>query len=64
LTRREIDGVPFGEDGKLLGMLVDLGVHPDDKAIVSGAEPIPWHFQRTLGALIYRVSTNPFVPTK
>ena len=24
LTRREIDGVPFGEDGKLLGMLVDL----------------------------------------
>ena len=64
LTRREIDGVPFGEDGKLLGMLVDLGVHPDDKAIVSGAEPIPWHFQRTLGALIYRVSTNPFGPTK
>jgi hypothetical protein len=56
--------VPFGEDGKLLGMLVDLGVHPDDKAIVSGAEPIPWHFQRTLGALIYRVSTNPFGPTK
>ena len=29
LTRREIDGVPFGEDGKLLGMLVDLGVHAE-----------------------------------
>lgn len=64
LTRREIDGAPFGEDGKLLGSMVDMGVHPDDKAIVSGAEPIPWHFQRTLGALVYKVSTNPFGPTK
>ena len=64
LTRREIDGVPFNEDGRLLGSMVDLGVHPDDKAIVNGPEPIPWHFQRTLGALIYKVSTNPFVQTK
>jgi hypothetical protein len=64
LTRREMDSCPFNEDGKLLGSLVDLGVHPDDKAIVGGPEPIPWHFQRTLGALIYRVSTNPFDPTK
>jgi len=64
LTRREIDGLSFNEDGKLLGSMVDLGVHPDDKAVVNGAEPIPWHFQRTLGALIYKVSTNPFGLTK
>jgi len=64
LTRREIDSVPFNDDGKMLGALVDLGIHPDDKPAISGPEPIPWHFQRTLGAVIYKASTNPFAATK
>jgi hypothetical protein len=64
LSRREFDAVPLSDDGKMLGALVDAGVHEGDRPLISGPEPIPWHFQRTLGALIYKVSTNPFVATK
>jgi hypothetical protein len=64
LTRREFDAVPTNDDGKMLGALVDAGVHEADRLLINGPEPIPWHYQRTLGALIYKVSTNPFVATK
>jgi hypothetical protein len=64
LTRREFDAVPLSDDGKMLGALVDAGVHEADRPLISGTEPIPWHFQRSLGAFIYRVSTNPLAVTK
>lgn len=64
LSRREFDAVPLSDDGKMLGALVDAGVHEGDRPLINGPEPIPWHFQRTLGALIYKVSTNPFAATK
>jgi hypothetical protein len=64
LTRREFDAVPISDDAKMLGALVDAGVHEADRPLMSGAEPIPWHFQRSLGAFIYRVSTNPLAVTK
>lgn len=64
LSRREFDAVPLSDDGKMLGALVDAGVHEGDKALINGEEPIPWHFQRSLGAFIYRVSTNPLAVTK
>jgi hypothetical protein len=64
LSRREFDAVPLSDDGKMLGALVDAAVHEADRPLISGAEPIPWHFQRTLGALVYKVSTNPFAATK
>ncbi len=64
LTRREFDAVPLSDDGKMLGALVDAGVHEADRPLISGPEPIPWHFQRSLGAFIYRISTNPLSATK
>jgi hypothetical protein len=64
LTRREFDAVPISDDAKMLGALVDAGVHEADRPLISGPEPIPWHFQRSLGAFIYRVSTNPLAVTK
>jgi hypothetical protein len=64
LSRREFDAIPLSDDGKMLGALVDAAVHEADRPLISGAEPIPWHFQRTLGALVYKVSTNPFAATK
>lgn len=64
LTRREIDGISWEDTAKMLGSCVDLGVHEDDRGLINGPEPLPWHFQRSLGALIYKVSTNPFGPTK
>jgi hypothetical protein len=64
LTRREFDAVPLSDDGKMLGALVDAGIHEADRPLISGPEPIPWHFQRSLGAFIYRISTNPLSATK
>lgn len=64
LTRREIDGIAWDDTGKMLGACVDLGIHPDDREFINGEEPLPWHFQRTLGGLIYKASTNPFALTK
>lgn len=64
LTRREIDSLGFEDTAKMLGACVDLGIHEADRPLISGPEPLPWHFQRTLGGLVYRVSTNPFGLTK
>ncbi len=64
LTRREFDAIPVSDDAKMLGALVDAAIHEADRPLISGPEPIPWHFQRSLGALVYKVSTNPFLGTK
>jgi hypothetical protein len=64
LSRREFDSINLSDDGNMLGALTDAGVHDGDRQLISGPEPLPWHFQRSLGALIYRISTYPLSATK
>jgi hypothetical protein len=56
VTRPEVDSCPMDRDPEFLAGMIDIAVHPDDKTLVAS---LPWHFQRTLGALVFRVSTVP-----
>jgi hypothetical protein len=56
VTRPEVDSCPMERDHEFLAGMIDIAVHPDDKALVAS---LPWHFQRTLGGLVFRVSTVP-----
>jgi hypothetical protein len=61
LTRPEIDAAPMDQNTAFLAAMVDAGVHPDDKA---AAALLPWQFQRSLGSLVFEVSTVPLDSAK
>ncbi len=56
LTRPEIDAAPMKDDALFLASMVETGVHEADKALVAS---LPWQYQRTLGGLIFEVSSRP-----
>jgi hypothetical protein len=56
VTRPEVDSCPMERDPEFLAGMIDIAVHPEDKALVAS---LPWQYQRTLGALIFKVSTHP-----
>lgn len=56
LTRPEIDAAPMEQNSLFLASMVEAGVHAEDRAVVAS---LPWHFQRSLGSLVFEVSTVP-----
>lgn len=56
LTRPEIDAAPMKDDALFLASMVETGVHEADKTLVAS---LPWQYQRTLGGLIFEVSSRP-----
>jgi hypothetical protein len=59
VTRPEVDSCPMDRDPEFLAGMIDIAVHPDDKPLVAS---LPWQYQRTLGALVFKVSTVPLDP--
>lgn len=56
LTGSEVDGGPRPDDPAFLRYVVEAGVHADDRKLLAS---LPWQFQRTLGGLVFEVSTTP-----